>query len=132
MTTTTTQSLVHGEITERIIGAFYEVYSELGYGFLESVYEASLALVLRGAGFDVRRRPNVDVHFRSQCVGVFRPDLIVDDKVLIELKATSGIDSSALSQVLNGLKATKLEVGLLFNFGPKPGFKRLIFTNKRK
>jgi len=122
----------HGEITQKIIGVFFEVYNELGHGFLESVYEKSLEVALNAMGVKVRRQIEVPVWFRSHQVGDFTADMLVDDCVLVELKAARTLDSSHEAQLLNYLRATEIEVGLLLNFGLKAQFKRLIFDNPRK
>ena len=121
----------HEEITERIIGVFYEVYNELGHGFLESVYEQSMAIALSEAGLQVVRQAPITVHFRGQVVD-FRADLLVNNQVIVELKAARAIERAFEAQVMNYLRATKVEVGLLMNFGPKPEFKRFIYDNERK
>jgi len=122
----------HEEITERIIGVFYEVYNELGHGLIESVYEQSMAIALSEAGLQVVRQAPITVHFRGQVVGDFRADLLVNNQVIVELKAASAIERAFEAQVMNYLRATKVEVGLLMNFGPKPEFKRFIYDNERK
>jgi GxxExxY protein len=124
--------LKHKEITETIIGVFFEVYNELGHGFLESVYEKSFEVALAAKGLDVRCQIDVPVWFRGRRVGDFAADLLVERSVLVELKATRTLDSSHEAQLLNYLRATDIEVGLLFNFGIKPEFKRLAFDNSRK
>ena len=124
--------LKHEALTERIIGVFYDVYNELGYGFLESVYEESLAIALTAAGLKVSCQVPVPVWFRGKQVGDFRADLLVNDAVLIELKAARTLDASHESQLLHYLKATEIEVGLLLNFGARPQFRRLLFDNERK
>ena len=122
----------HSEITEKIIGVFYEVYNELGHGFLESVYEKSLEVALTSMGLRVCRQVEIPVTFRGQSVGIFTADMLVENCVLLELKAARAFDSSHQAQLLNYLRATEIEVGLLLNFGLKPEFKRLIFDNPRK
>lgn len=122
----------HQEITEKIIGVFYEIYNELGHGFLESVYEASLDVALTSMGLKVCRQIEIPVFFRGKRVGIFLACMLVEDCVLLELKAARSLDSSHQAQLLNYLRATEIEVGLLFNFGLKPEFKRLIFDNPRK
>lgn len=119
-------------MTEKIIGAFYEVYNELGHGFLESVYEHSMMIALCEAGLQVVRQAPITVHFCGQVVGDFRADLLVDNQVIVELKAARAIESAFEAQVLNYLRATEVEIGLLMNFGPKPEFKRFIYDNERK
>jgi len=122
----------HKELTEKIIGVFYEVYNELGHGFLESVYEDAMAVALPQAGLKVERQVPLRVTFRGALIGDFRADLLVEKSVLLELKASRDIDPAHEAQLLNYLRATEVEVGLLFNFGPKAQFKRLVFENARK
>lgn len=128
----TNEQFRHFDLTEKIIGTFYNVYNELGYGFLESVYERSLAIALRANGLEVLEQVAIPVHFRGNLVGDFAADLLVNGIVLLELKAARAIDQAHVAQLLNYLKATDVEVGLLLNFGPKPEFKRLVFGNDRK
>ncbi len=122
----------HAELTKGIIGVFYEVYNELGYGFLESVYENSLSIGLRSSGFEVEQQVPIPVRFRGHLVGNFSADLLVNNKVILELKSCRSIVDAHISQLLNYLKGTNIEVGLLLNFGPKPEFKRMVFGNNRK
>ncbi len=122
----------HAELTKGIIGVFYEVYNELGHGFLESVYENSLAIALRVKGFEVHQQVSVPVLFRGQLVGDFNADLLVNKTVILELKSCRSIVDAHIAQLLNYLKATEIEVGLLLNFGPRPEFKRVVFGNERK
>ncbi|HSS99734.1 MAG TPA: GxxExxY protein [Terriglobales bacterium] len=124
--------LRHAELTQKIIGVFYDVYNEPGHGFLESVYEESMALVLANIGLNVRRQVPLPVWFRQHKVGDFRADLLVENIVLLELKCTRVFEPAHEAQLLNYLKATEIEVGILFNFGPSPQFKRLLFDNQRK
>jgi GxxExxY protein len=123
---------LHSEITERVIGIFFDVYNELGGGFLESVYQEALRIALVQAGHRVEIEVPVPVLFRGQVVGNFRADLIVDDSVLLELKAVSAFDGAHDGQVLHYLRATKFEVGLLLNFGPRPQFRRFILEEDKK
>ena len=122
----------HKEITDKIIRVFYEVYNELGHGFLESVYERSLEIALNSLGLKVCRQIQIPVWFRGKPVGDFTADMLIQDCVLLELKAARSLDASHQAQLLNYLRATEIEVGLLLNFGLKPEFKRLIFDNPRK
>jgi GxxExxY protein len=124
--------LMHYELTERIIAEFYDVYNELGHGFLEAVYHKSLYLALRGAGLIVHSPVDIPVWFRGHQVGCFEGDILVEKCVLLELKAARTLDSSHRAQLLNYLRATDIEVGLLLNFGVKPEVKRLIYDNPRK
>lgn len=120
------------DLTESIIGTFYDVYNELGFGFLESVYESAFAFALEQAGFKVSRQVPLQVWFRSVKVGDFRADLFINDLIIVEVKAVSALDRSHEAQLLNYLRCTDIEIGLLFNFGPRPAFRRLAFANERK
>jgi len=124
--------LKHRSLTDKIIGTFYEVYNELGHGFIESVYENSLAIALRDNGHDVCQQIDIPVWFRGTQVGDFDADVLVDRCVILELKSARAIDPAHVAQLLNYLRATDVEIGLLLNFGPKPEFKRLAFDNSRK
>jgi GxxExxY protein len=124
--------LLHADLTEKVIETFYEVYNELGHGFIESVYENSLGIALRDKNFEVFQQVAIPVWFRGKQVGDFDADLMVDRKVILELKAARAIDPAHVAQLLNYLRATDIEIGLLFNFGSKPEFKRLAFDNIRK
>lgn len=125
------RALKHHELTEKIIGVFFDVYNELGHGFLESVYEQAMAIALTDAGIKVQTQLPLAVWFRTR-VGDFKADMLADDKVLLELKAARTIDLAHEKQLLNYLRATDIEVGLLLNFGTKPEFRRLVFENERK
>ena len=124
--------LKYFELTQQIIGVYYDVYNELGSGFLESVYQKSLALALESAGLNVCSRIDIPVWFRGHQVGQFEADLLVEKCVLLELKATRALGSAHQAQLMNYLRATEVEVGLLLNFGPKPEFKRVAYDNNRK
>ena len=122
----------HAAVTDKIIAVFYEVYNELGSGFLESVYANAMALALKGAGLTVERERPIAVQFRGSVIGDFRADIVVEGVVLCELKAMSALDSTAEAQMLNYLRATDIEVGLLLNFGKEAKVKRFVFDNPRK
>ena len=124
--------LKHRDLTQRVIGVFFEVYNELGHGFLESVYQKSFELALTSQGLRVSRKIEVPVWFRGQKVGDFEADLLIEECLFLELKAVRSLDSAHEAQLLNYLRATDVEVGILFNFGIKPEFKRLAFDNARK
>ena len=124
--------LRHGELTEKIIGIFYDVYNELGYGFLESVYEKAMLKALRSSGLGIESQVSVPVWFRGEQVGDFYADLVVEGAVILELKAARRIERAHEAQLLNYLKATDIEVGLLLNFGEHPEFRRLLLDNERK
>jgi GxxExxY protein len=123
---------LHSEVTEKILGVFFEVYNELGGGFLESVYHEAFRIALGQVGLRVISQVPVPVHFRGEVVGNFRADLIVNDCVLLELKAISAFDREHEGQILHYLRATSFEVGLLLDFGPRPQFRRFILENDKK
>ncbi len=122
----------HSDLTEKIIGAFYQVYSQLGYGFSEKVYENALALLLKKLGFKAEQQKPILVYFDGQMVGEYYADILVNDVVMLELKACKNLLEEHEAQLLNYLKATSCEVGLLLNFGPKPQVTRKVFDNYRK
>lgn len=126
-----TDSLLHKELTHLIIRSFYDVYNELGSGFLESVYSNAMALVLRQQRLHVETEKELAVYFRGNIIGNFRADMIVEEKVLLELKAVRCLEPVHEAQLLNYLKATAIEVGLLMNFGNKPSFKRFVFNKQQ-
>jgi GxxExxY protein len=125
-------TLKHAGVTEKIIGIFYDVYNELGYGFLECVYEESLVIALHEAGLAANRQIPLPVWFRGHKVGEFRADLLVEHCVLLELKSARSLDPAHEAQLLHYLKSTEVEVGMLLNFGVRPQFRRLLFDNERK
>jgi GxxExxY protein len=122
------QGLLHGELTDRVLRAFFDVYTQLGHGFLESVYEAALTIALNESGLKAERQVPISVRFRGRCIGEYRADLVVEDLLILEIKAQAALSPINEAQLLNYLKATGMQVGLLLNFGPKPQFKRRIFT----
>ncbi|MGB5894130.1 MAG: GxxExxY protein [Ignavibacteriaceae bacterium] len=124
--------MLHSDLTEKIIKCFYEVYNILGYGFLEKVYESSLYNELVSNGLSCDRQKKIDVIYKGKLVGEYYSDIIVEQKVIIELKAADTICEEHEFQLINYLKATNIEVGLLLNFGKKPEIKRKIFTNDIK
>jgi len=123
--------MLHGELTAKIISSFFKVYNTLGYGFLEKVYENALAIELKRAELNVLQQQNIKVYYENQVVGDYFAD-IVADQVILEIKAAEGLRGENRAQLINYLKATDKEVGLLLNFGKTPEFKRVIFTNDRK
>jgi len=122
----------HKDITELIIKAFYTVYNTLGYGFLEKVYQQALVIELRKLGLDVIPEAAIKVYYNGQVVGEYFADLLVAGVVLVEIKAVRTLAPEHEAQLLNYLKATPYEVGLLLNFGPKPQIKRKVYDNERK
>ena len=122
----------HERLTHEIIGAFFDVYNTLGSGFREIVYEQALQLALDDRGLRADRQRSLRIQFRGRRVGLFRTDLIVEDAVVVELKALPSLERSHIAQVLNLLRATDLEVALLFNFGPRPQIKRLVHSRRSR
>jgi GxxExxY protein len=119
----------HQDVTDLIIKAFFNVYDALGYGFLEKVYENSMMIELKSLGLNCEKQKPIKVDFKTFNVGEYFADIIVENKVILELKSAETIIEEHEAQLLNYLKATEIEVGLLLNFGKKPQFKRQIFEN---
>jgi GxxExxY protein len=124
--------LLHKHITDKILRAVYNVYNALGLGFLEKVYENALAIEMRSMGLRVAQQQQLKVYYHGQEVGDYRADLVVEGLVLIELKVADAVHEIFMAQVMNYLKATEIEVGMVLNFGPEPKFKRVVWTNDRK
>ena len=124
--------LLHEELTNAIIKTFYEVYNELGYGFLEKIYQNSMYLELKNKGYKVEAQKEISVYYKGIEVGEYYADLVVEDIIILELKSAECIVKDFENQILNYLRGTDCEVGLLLNFGKKPEFKRKIFENHRK
>jgi len=122
----------HNELTDKIIQAFYCVYNELGFGFLENVYQNALYFELLNRGFEVESQKAIDVYYQTQLVGKYKADLVVNDLIILELKAVDYLVVEHELQLINYLKATDKEVGLLLNFGMKPEIRRKVFDNSRK
>jgi len=127
-----THNLKHSELTDSVIRCYYKVYNTLGYGFLEKVYENALKLELEKAGHQVDSQKQIKVTYGDEIVGEYYADLVVDDLVILELKAAGVICKDHVAQLLNYLRATDVEVGLLLNFGKEPQFVRRAFENKFK
>jgi len=122
----------HEELTRHIIELFYKVYNSLGYGFLEKVYENALAIEFKNSGLDAKPQAPIKVVYDRQIVGEYYIDLLIEDCVIVEIKAVKSLLKEHEAQLLNYLKASRMEVGLLLNFGPKPEIKRKVFDNHRK
>lgn len=122
----------HKEMTAEIINSFYKVYNTLGYGFLEKVYENALSIELKKKGLNCKRQKPITVFYENEIVGEYFADLIVNDEIIIELKACETLIEEHEIQVVNYLKATKIEVALLLNFGKTPEIKRKIYSNEFK
>ena len=125
-------TILHEDLTKAIIKIFFEVYNELGYGFLERVYQNALYFELKANGFHVEAQKKIKVYYKEIEVGDYYADIIVHDLVIVELKAQEYIVEANEFQLINYLKATNCEVGLLLNFGKKPEFIRKIYQNTRK
>jgi len=122
----------HKELTEKIIRIFYRVYNTLGYGFLEKVYENAMMIEFRIECIRAVAQSPIKVFYIEEVIGEYFADIVVDEKVIVEIKATRTLALEHEAQLLNYLKATDIEVGLLLNFGPKPQIKRKVFDNNRK
>jgi GxxExxY protein len=120
------------DLTHKIIDAFYKVYNTLGYGFLEKVYENALLIELKKIGLNAKPQAKIRVDYDNQIVGEYYIDILIEDCIIVEIKASKSIAKEHEAQLLNYLKASHLEVGLLLNFGPKPEIKRKVFDNHRK
>jgi len=124
--------LLHKELTNKILSCFYTVYNTLGFGFLEKVYENAMMIELTKQGIRAEKQKPIKVYYSNNMVGEYFADIIVEDTIIIELKAAECLIEEHELQLINYLKATDKEIGLLLNFGKKPEFKRKIFTNDRK
>ena len=125
-------NLLHKNITDIILKSYYKVYNNLGYGFLEKVYENALLYELRNHGLNCEKQKPIKVYYEQIQVGEYYADIIVNECIILELKATESIAEEHEFQLINYLKATEIEIGLLLNFGKNPEFKRKIFTNNKK
>lgn len=123
---------LYQEKTNKIIYCFYQVYNTLGFGFLEKVYENALVIELNKNGLICSKQHPIDVHYDEKIVGNYFADIIVDNEVILEIKAAENLCEEHEFQLINYLKATEIEIGLLLNFGKKPEIKRKIFSNDRK
>ena len=126
------QDYKHSELTEKIIKVFYKVYNTLGYGFLEKVYENALLLELKNLNLQASSQEPIKVLYNGVIIGEYFADVLVEGKVILEIKAARTLTEEHEAQLLNYLKATIIEVGLLLNFGPRPEIRRKAFDNERK
>ncbi len=122
----------HRQLTEKIIKGFYEVYNRLGRGFLEKLYERAMAIELEEAGLGVETQAPATVVYKGHVIGEFALDLVVEDKVVVELKSVRTLTEEHAAQLINYLTATKYELGLLLNFGDKPEIRRILCTREYK
>jgi GxxExxY protein len=126
------QDFKHKELTEKIIKIFYRVYNQLGYGFLEKVYENAMMIEFKKDGIPAVPQFPINVFYEGEVIGEYYADILVDNKVIVEIKAARQLVEENEAQLLNYLKATDIEVGLLLNFGTEPEVKRKAFDNTRK
>ncbi|MEP6834111.1 MAG: GxxExxY protein [Gemmatimonas sp.] len=126
------RELIHKDITDKILKAFFHVHSALGYGFLEIVYQRAMPLALARLGVACVREVPLRIHFLGECVGKYRADLIVETKVIVETKAAPQVTSKHDLQIYNYLRASNLEVGLVLNFGPTATFHRYVRSHRRR
>ncbi len=126
------KNYLHSQLSNKILSAFYTVYNTLGYGFLEKVYENAMMIELRKAGLNCSQQQHIDVYYDDKKVGDYFADIIVEDKIIIELKAAENIADEHEAQLVNYLRATDIEVGLLLNFGKKPQHIRRVLTKEYK
>jgi GxxExxY protein len=124
--------LLHSHITQKILRAYFNVYNNLGYGFLEKVYENAMMIELENKCLKATNQQPIKVTYQDKIIGEYKTDIIVEDKVIVELKAVTGLSEIHEVQLLNYLKATNIEVGLLLNFGHKPEYARKVFSKKYK
>ena len=122
----------HQELTKNIIGVYYDVYNELGYGFLEKVYHKAMLIELHKRGYVIESEKKLNVYYKNEIIGEYVPDIIINESVIVELKCVEYLIETHENQLLNYLKATNCEVGLILNFGKDPQFIRKIFTNDLK
>ncbi|WP_281227185.1 GxxExxY protein [Flavobacterium aquiphilum] len=126
------KDILYKEISDSILKAYYAVYNQLGYGFLEKVYQNAMYFELKSKGLKVEAQKQIKVYFKNQLVGEYFADLLIEDKVIVELKACELLMNAHVAQTMNYLKATKIEIGLVLNFGEEPEFKRIVYTNDKK
>ena len=130
--TSSFMELKHREITEQVIGAYYDVYNDLGYGFLERVYQNALYFELLERGLKVEAQKSIKVYRNGRLIGNYYADFLINGAVIVELKAVATLTEAHEKQLVNYLKATNMEVGLLINFGLEPKFERKTWSNERK
>ncbi len=127
-----TSKYLYSDLSYLVLKAFYKVYNTLGYGFLEKVYENAMMIELKAIGLSCMQQMHIDVYYQDKKIGVYFADIIVEDKIIIEMKAAECISPENEAQLVNYLRATDMEVGLLLNFGKKPQHSRKVLTNSFK
>ena len=125
-------NFLHKKLSDSILKIYYEVYNNLGYGFLEKVYQNAMYLELKSQGYNVEPQKQIKVYYKEMVVGEYYADLLIDNTIILELKACECLMDAHKAQLINYLRATDIEVGMLLNFGETPEFKRFIYTNDRK
>ena len=126
------ENLISKELVDIILKHFYRIYNDLGYGFLERVYQNALYFALLDEGLKCEAEKPIKVYFDGRVVGDYRADILVEDCVILELKAVDEFNPAFDSQLINYLKATDIEVGYVLNFGKKPKYSRKVYLNSRK
>lgn len=124
--------MINKDVTDKVLRAFYNVYNELGFGFAEKVYENSLLVELKSMGINCANQVPVKVYYKGEHVGLYFADIIVSERVILEIKAAANIAPEHEAQLFNYLKATDIETGLVLNFGAQPQFRRKVFGNSLK
>ena len=124
--------LIHKDLSDKIIKCYYKVYNTLGYGFLEKVYENAMLIELKKSGLNAQSQQKINVFYDEELVGDYFADIVVNDQVIVELKTADSLSEQHANKLINYLKATNIEIGLLLNFGEKPEIKRKIYSNNRK
>ena len=122
----------HSDLTGKILGAFFQIHKEMGFGFSEKVYESALEVLLQEIGLTPARQREILVYYHGRVVGEYKADMIVNGVVLLEIKSVEKLIDAHDAQLLNYLKSTEIEVGLLLNFGRQAEFHRKIYDNSRK
>ena len=117
---------VEERLTHSVVGAFFDVYNRLGFGFMERIYLRALVIELQSRGHTVSRERSFRVEYAGQTIGIYRLDLVVDDRLVVEAKSTSALPHIADRQLYNYLKASGMELGLLLHFGPRPSFRKVV------
>ena len=124
--------MIDEELTGRVIKVFYKIYNTLGYGFIESIYHNSMIIELVKEGLSIETEKPISVYYGPNVAGTFSADLVVEEKIILELKAKESLHSAHEAQLTNYLRATDVELGFLLNFGKEPEFKRKYFSNEKK
>ena len=125
-------NFLFGDLSQLIIGCFYRVYDRLGFGFLEVVYRNALAKEFKKAGIAFEREVSIDVWYDGDQIGHFRADFLIEGRIILEVKASQSLSDADRKQLLNYLRGSQVEVGMLLHFGPKPVHQRMVYSNSNK